>query len=196
MFVLAPSQKPFKQMEIPNLFDSDGNNDIAVITSLHFSPSGSQLLVGTSGPSHYIFDTQKGSAIYSLTGRKSLRKALTDNNAKEAGEISSISRQKDSPMVKEAGISGTECGWTPDGKYVFSISGSKEVIFWNITEKEAGHHSSTHLQAASQLTPTFSLDAYPGEFIRSAAFNPRNAMIATAGDQVTLWLPEKEENEE
>lgn len=196
MIILPPSQKPFKQIEIPNLFESGASDHVAVITSLHFSPSGSHLLVGTSGSAHYILDAQKGSAVHRLAGKKSLQKATTDNDAKEAGEVPSTSKQKDSPMVKEAGISGTECGWTPDGKYAFSVSGNKDVAFWNVTDKEEGNQNSTQTRTASDLAPTFSLDAYPGKFIRSAVFNPRNAMMATGGDQVALWLPEREEKEE
>ncbi|PWN34052.1 WD40 repeat-like protein [Meira miltonrushii] len=184
------AEKPFKQMEIPDLFKNEVGGQVAVITSLHFSPSGSQLLVGTSGPAHYILDAQKGYVVHNLTGKKTLQKASPGNDAEEAGEVPSTSKQKESPMVKEAGISGTECGWTPDGKYVFSVSGNKDVVFWSVTEKEEG------ARIVSELTPTFSLDAYPGGFIRSAAFNPRNAMMATGGDQVALWLPEREEKEE
>lgn len=74
-----------------------------VITSLAFNPNG-LLLIGTAGDVHYVLESFNGHILYRLRGHEGLEGV----------------QNEDLSMVSESGASGQECGWTPDGKYVFS----------------------------------------------------------------------------
>jgi COMPASS component SWD2 len=79
-----------------------------IITSLTFSPSGVGLLVGTAGDVHYLVCSHTGHTLHRLRNHEGLEKAAGLGEGIESG------------MVPEASISGQECGWTPDGRFVFS----------------------------------------------------------------------------
>lgn len=81
---------------------------IPVITSLAFSPSGIGLLVGTAGNVHYVVDSHTGYTLHRLRNHEGLEKAASTEGTQELA------------MVPETGLSGQECGWTPDGRFVFS----------------------------------------------------------------------------
>lgn len=83
---------------------------VPVITSLEFGAQG-QLLVGTAGDVHYIVDSYKGTLLRRLVGHQGLEGAAGNPIG----------------MVPEAGVSGQEVCWTPDGKFV--ISGQSRCCF-------------------------------------------------------------------
>jgi hypothetical protein len=85
---------------------------------LAFSPSNIGLLVGTAGNVHYVIDSQRGYTMHRLRGHEGLEKA----SLPEGTELG---------MVAEAGISGQECGWTPDGRYVYS--GESRIVKRNVS---------------------------------------------------------------
>lgn len=81
---------------------------IPVITSLSFSPNGVHILAGTAGDIHYIIDSHEGYILHRLRNHEGLEK------------VSASAEVVPESMVPEAGISGQECGWTPDGRFVYS----------------------------------------------------------------------------
>lgn len=77
---------------------------IPVITSLSFNQSGQFILVGTAGDVHYVVDSFSGKLVWRLVGHMGLEQA----SGRGVG------------MVPQAGISGEELCWTPDGRMVLS----------------------------------------------------------------------------
>ncbi len=96
---------------------------VPIITSLTFTSDSQYLLLGTSGDVHYVIDTfsEGGQVVARLIGHEGLEKA-------SGAPIG---------MVAEAGISGQEVCWTPDGKWVLSGSADGSVVFWSFDLQEA-----------------------------------------------------------
>lgn len=161
------------------------------------------LLVGTSGDAHYVLNAYDGTTLFCLSGRAPL----------SMQDMKGIAEQEpqQSPMLSEAGIGGQECGWTPDGRRVYSGSASHDVLFWVLPEQPAGDARQGHV-AAQTLQPSITLNSHPGKGLRTVVFNPRSAskssekqkllqllltwpyltVMATAGDHVALWLPDRD----
>ncbi|UZJ55282.1 hypothetical protein CBS101457_004602 [Exobasidium rhododendri] len=152
---------------------------IPVITSLTFSPGGVCLLVGTAGDVHYIIDSHLGHTLHRLRNHEGLEKAAGLTEGIELG------------MVPEAGVSGQECGWTPDGRFVFSGSSDNMVRFWHIPDYTPD--DSQPEPPLANLFDVTGLSGHPVGPTRVVAFNPRYAMFASASSQVALWLPEIDE---
>jgi COMPASS component SWD2 len=132
-----------------------------VITSLTFSPSGIGILVGTAGNVHYIVDSHTGYTLHRLRNHEGLER------------MPDVQKEQDLSMVPEAGISGQECGWTPDGRFIYSGSSDNKVSFWLIpdyTPSEAGP-----TPPLTNLFPVSELDGHPTSPTRVVAFNPRHA---------------------
>ncbi len=132
---------------------------VPIITSLTFSSDSKYLLVGTSGDAHYVIDTfppEEGVAAR-LVGHQGLEKA--------SGSAMG--------MVAEAGISGQEVCWTPDGKWVMSGSADGSVKFWYIDLDEARRNE------FRELRPRHTQTGHE-EASRVLAFNPRHAVSTTA----------------
>ncbi|PWN53906.1 WD40 repeat-like protein [Violaceomyces palustris] len=138
---------------------------VPVITSLEFNNQGHYLLVGTAGDVHYVVDSFTGEVRKRLVGHEGLERA------------------SDHPigMVPEAGISGQEVGWTPDGNYVVSGSATGQIFTWNVPETGGGLYQNVY--------PCAVLSGHEGPS-RVVGFNPRFAQLCSAGNQVAFWLPE------
>lgn len=123
---------------------------IPVITSLSFNQSGQFVLVGTAGDVHYIVDSFSGKLLYRLVGHVGLEQA----SGRGVG------------MVPQAGISGQEACWTPDGRMVLSGSSTGQLCIWALPE--------TTPEATTTLRPTGLLNGHEGPS-RVVAFNPKCA---------------------
>ncbi|KAI0091350.1 WD40-repeat-containing domain protein [Irpex rosettiformis] len=144
------------------------------VTSLAFSSNGKYLLVGCSGNAHYIMDSFEGHLLAKLEGHVGLerRKIM----AKET-------------MEPSKGISGEEVCWTPDSKFVLSGSLDGRVVVWdvqNLPTKEGPLDPKAHPLV---LQPVGKLEGHPGPS-RCVRFNPRFAMMCTAGQELAFWLPD------
>lgn len=153
---------------------------IPIITSITFSPDGVFLLIGTAGNVHYVVDSHRGYIIHRLRNNEGLEKG----SMTEGQELS---------MVPEAGISGQECGWTPDGRFVYSgasvfaitltslsllylsLSGGSDnkVRFWLIPDYIPDE--SVPPNESSNLFPSSELTGHPASPTRVVRFNPRQA---------------------
>lgn len=127
---------------------------IPIITSLTFTNDSQYLLLGTSGDVHYVVDTfsEGGPVVARLIGHEGLERASG----------ASIG------MVAEAGISGQEVSWTPDGKWVLSGSADGSVVFWYVDLEEASRNEFRNLR------PRYKQTGHDGAS-RVVAFNPRYA---------------------
>lgn len=153
-------QNPF---EVIHLDDSAALSKVSmpprvpVITSLTFSNDSQYLLLGTSSDVHYVVDTlpesgQEAGVVARLVGHEGLERA--------SGTAMG--------MVAEAGISGHEVCWSPDGKWVLSGSADGSVVFWHIDLDEARRNEFRNLR------PRFKQSGHDGTS-RVLAFNPRFA---------------------
>ncbi|KAF8907341.1 WD40-repeat-containing domain protein [Gymnopilus junonius] len=143
------------------------------MTSLSFSSDGKYLLVGCSGNTHYILDAFDGFLIAKLEGHVGLeRKSL---NAPQSIE----------PI---RGISGEEVSWTPDSKYVVGGSLDGRVFLWDIQNLPA-RSEAERTKIPFRVQPMSALEGHPGPS-RCVKFNPRFAMMATAGTDLAFWLPD------
>ncbi|KAF9532588.1 WD40-repeat-containing domain protein [Crepidotus variabilis] len=142
------------------------------MTSMAFSTNGKHLLVGCSGNAHYVLDAYDGALIAKLEGHVGL-------------ERRSLNQQLGIEVQK--GVSGEEVSWTPDSKYVVGGSLDGRILVWdlqNIPPRPEGSKSPVKLQ------PVTVLDGHPGP-ARCVKFNPRYAMMATAGQELAFWLPDQ-----
>lgn len=152
-------QAPFLVVELD---DSEALSKISmpprtpIITSLKFSPAenGRMLLIGTSSDVHYIIDTfeYQGQAEARLVGHQGLERVSGTRMG----------------MVAEAGISGQEFSWTPDGKWVIAGSADGSVCYWLIDSEEASRNEFRNLR------PKYKQQGHDGA-CRALAFNPRFA---------------------
>lgn len=143
------------------------------MTSLAFSSNGKYLLVGTSGDAHYIIDAFEGHLLAKLEGFTGL----------ERGRLGA---QVSLTPVK--GISGEEVSWTPDSKYVVGGSLDGRVLMWDVQNLPAFQGQAVDLaRSPMKLMPMVSLDGHPGP-ARCVKFNPRMAMMVTAGAELVSLL--------
>ncbi|KAF8223122.1 WD40 repeat-like protein [Tricholoma matsutake] len=144
------------------------------MTSMAFSSNGKYLLVGCSGDAHYIMDAFEGHLLAKLEGHVGL-------------ERRSLSAPPSIEPVK--GSSGEEVGWTPDSKYVIGGSLDGKVFVWDVQNLPSRTGSVDLKVPPLRLQPLVSLDGHPGPS-RCVRFNPRVAMMCTAGSELTFWLPD------
>ncbi|KAH8118127.1 WD40 repeat-like protein [Phellopilus nigrolimitatus] len=145
------------------------------MTSLSFSSNGKYLLVGTSGNAHYILDAFEGHLLAKLEGHVGLERTRLEANL-------SLNPAK--------GISGEEVSWTPDSKFVVGGSLDGKICIWDVQNLPVYTDEPIDLSRAPKiLTPISALDGHPGP-TRCVKFNPRFAMMATAGAELAFWLPD------
>ncbi|KAF8199651.1 WD40-repeat-containing domain protein [Pholiota molesta] len=143
------------------------------ITSMSFSSDGKYLLLGCSGNAHYILDAFEGNLIAKLEGHIGLERK----------------NMNVPPLIEPSkGISGEEVSWTPDSKYVLGGSLDGRVFVWDIQNLQ---HRTEHdrRNPPMRIKPTITLDGHPGPS-RCVKFNPRFAMMCTAGTELAFWLPD------
>ncbi|KAK0444655.1 WD40-repeat-containing domain protein [Desarmillaria tabescens] len=137
------------------------------MTSLSFSSNGKYILVGCSGDAHYILDAFEGHLLAKLQGHIGLE-----------GRSTAVP-----PTIEPAkGGSGEEVSWTPDSRYIVSGSLDGKVHVWD--------SGPVDLRAASvRLQLLGPLEGHAGPS-RCVKFNPRFAMMCSAGAELAFWLPD------
>ncbi|KAF9046861.1 WD40 repeat-like protein [Hymenopellis radicata] len=141
------------------------------MTSMSFSTNGKYLLVGCSGDAHYILDAFEGYLLAKLQGHMGLERRSTTTQ----------------PNIEPTkGCSGEEVSWTPDSKYVVSGSLDGKIHIWDLTKLPPPTDNRGRPPA---LRPIASLDGHPGPS-RCVKFNPRFAMVCSAGAELAFWLPD------
>jgi COMPASS component SWD2 len=142
------------------------------MTSLSFSSNGKFLLVGCSGNAHYILDAFEGHLLAKLEGHVGL-------------ERRSISAPPSIEPMK--GSSGEEVGWTPDSKYVISGSLDGKILIWDVGNLSPPTGPVDLQKPPTRILPLSTLDGHPGPS-RCVRFNPRIAMMCTAGSELVRCI--------
>ncbi|OSX57840.1 hypothetical protein POSPLADRAFT_1076275 [Postia placenta MAD-698-R-SB12] len=145
------------------------------MTSLTFSSNGKYLLVGCSGDAHYIVDAFEGHLLAKLEGHVGLER-------RRLGTPIGIEPQR--------GISGEEVSWTPDSRFVISGSLDGKVVLWDVQKLPEKQGDVDPKSPPLRLQPLVNLEGHPGPS-RCARFNPRFAMMVTAGAELAFWLPDQ-----
>ncbi|KAG6909952.1 hypothetical protein DXG01_014221 [Tephrocybe rancida] len=144
------------------------------MTSLAFSSNSKFLLVGCSGDAHYILDAYEGHLLAKLEGHIGLeRRSLSAPPSIEPSK----------------GSSGEEVSWTPDSKYIIGGSLDGKVLVWDVQSLEPRVGPVDLKLAPKRIQPLVALDGHPGPS-RCVKFNPRIAMLCTAGSELAFWLPD------
>ncbi|KAG7089873.1 hypothetical protein E1B28_011512 [Marasmius oreades] len=149
------------------------------ITSLAFSSNGKYLLAGSSGDAHYVLDAFQGTLLGKLEGHVGLeRRGMDERRGIECGR----------------GISGEDVSWTPDSKYVVGGSLDGKVCVWDVqnlgdANADAGGVGMPPGGVMKKIQPLVKLEGHPGP-ARCVKFNPRLAMMCTAGAELAFWLPD------
>ncbi|BGP58512.1 hypothetical protein JCM8202_001176 [Rhodotorula sphaerocarpa] len=158
---------------------------VPVMTSLSFSNDGKWLLVGTSGDVHYVLDSFDGSLLARLE--------MPEDQIAIGLERARL-RPFDRPMTPAAGISSEEVKWSSDARYVISGSIDGRVLIWDFAPpaSEAATLYPNRPAPGKECTlhPIAVLDGHPNGPSRAVAFNPRSAMMASAGFELSFWLPD------
>lgn len=166
------------QLEDPVLHTRTFPPRIPVYTSLKFSNDGKWLLVGTSSDTHYVVDAFEGVLVARLEVPSGIM-----------GLERSIVPPYERPMEPAVGISSEELSWTPDGRYIISGSVDGKIHIWDFAPPTALAHSAT-----LTLHPIKNVEGHLGGPSRVVRFNPRTAMLASAGNELAFWLPDLGDN--
>lgn len=141
-------------------------------TSLEFSNNGKYILVGTNGPGHYLLDAFDGDLKAYLHRPAGPAPFPTQVNASKDGSAATPGRHD------AASLQGDAC-FSPDGRYVISASSQPGLLVWDTMGDKRGD---------GLMMPLTDL---PGPKVSTVAgYNPRHNMIASAGAEVVLWLPD------
>lgn len=142
------------------------------ITSLSFSSNGKWILAGCSGDAHYILDAFEGHLLAKLEGHVGLER-----------------RSMNVPVNMEPskGCSGEEVSWTPDSKYVVGGSLDGKILVWDMQNLPVRTGEVDLSVPPKRISPLVSLDGHPGPS-RCVKFNPRCAMICSAGSEVVSLI--------
>lgn len=151
-----------------------------LFTSISFSNNGKYILIGTSSDVHYVLDAYTLSIVHRLSGHQGLG-------------IGSVQPRH--------GSSGEEVSWSADSRWIASGSADGGIYLWDIvTAPEQGKMDPPivpdHLkqsQPASTLQPTVSLSGSRAAS-RAVKLNPRLLVMAVGGEELSLWLPAKDED--
>ncbi|KAJ8473185.1 hypothetical protein ONZ51_g8041 [Trametes cubensis] len=146
------------------------------MTSLSFSSNGKYLLVGCSGDAHYVMDAYEGHLLAKLEGHTGLERRRLD-----------IPRN----IEPSRGCSGEEVSWTPDSKFVVSGSLDGKIYVWDTQNLPEKKDQPIDLKAPPLCLPPIAvLEGHPG-LSRCVKFNPRFAMMCSAGAELAFWLPDQ-----
>lgn len=137
-------------------------------TSLEFSNNGKYILVGTNGPGHYLLDAFDGDIRAYLHRPAGPAPFPTQVNAKDGS----------APRHDASSLQGDAC-FSPDGRYVISASSQSGLLVWDTQDDK---------RKDGVMLPMTDL---PGPKVSTVVgYNPRHNMIASAGSEVVLWLPD------
>jgi COMPASS component SWD2 len=137
------------------------------MTSLSFSTNGKYILVGCSGDAHYVLDSFEGTLLAKLEGHMGLER-------RSPGAPPEIRPQR--------GCSGEEVSFTPDSKFVVGGSLDGRVHIWDLNPL-ASIKTEEYKGPIIKIQPIANLDGHPGPS-RAVKFNPRFAMMASAGSEL------------
>ncbi|WWC60649.1 uncharacterized protein I303_103223 [Kwoniella dejecticola CBS 10117] len=170
-----------------------------IFTSISFSSNGEYLLIGTSSDVHYLLDAIDLVPLRRLVGHQGLERDKSGNK----------------PPGTRRGTSGEEVSFTSDSKFVISGSADGEILFWDLTddpvtkigsegqtlltrtELEGGQKDAKAVQwhtiPIPDLRAKVTLKGGAGSS-RAVRFNNRLQMFVVAGEDLTFWIPEKDED--
>ncbi|BGP20720.1 hypothetical protein JCM10213_001036 [Rhodosporidiobolus nylandii] len=161
-----------------------------IYTSCSFSNDGKWLLVGTSGDVHYVLDSFEGNVVARLECPYPDEIAI--------GLERAIAPPHERPMDPRAGLSSEEVKWSPDGRFVISGSIDGRIHIWDVAppdgEREKLYPDRPAPGPGCTLYPICSPEGHVGGPSRALAFNPRTAMLASAGFELAFWLPDVTDN--
>ncbi|GAB7347124.1 hypothetical protein MBLNU459_g3248t1 [Dothideomycetes sp. NU459] len=131
-------------------------------TSLEFSNNGQYVLLATNGAGHFVLDAFDGSL-----------KAFLHRPQGPTPVPASLSSEGQQPTLQ-----GDAC-FTSDGRYVVSGSAQSGLLVWDMLGEK---RSDGTMQPMTDL---------PGPKTSTVVgVNPRYNLLATAGSEVMLWLPD------
>ncbi|EPQ52749.1 WD40 repeat-like protein [Gloeophyllum trabeum ATCC 11539] len=144
------------------------------MSSISFSMNGKYLLVGCSGDAHYIMDSFDGHLLAKLEGHVGLER-----------------RNLNTPpgITPVRGCSGEEVSWTPDSKFVVGGSLDGKICVWDVQNLPSRSGRVDLKVPPARLQPIAVLEGHPGPS-RCVRFNPRLAMMCSAGSELAFWLPD------
>ncbi|GAA5838039.1 hypothetical protein JCM5353_003377 [Sporobolomyces roseus] len=153
-----------------------------IYTSISYSNDTKWLLVGTSGDTHYVLDAYDGNVVARLECPK---------EQAAIGLERAIVPPHERPTEPVAGLSSEEVKWSPDGRYVIAGSIDGNLHIWDFAPPDSERAPDRPEPGPScTLYPIKSIEGHPKGPSRVVAFNPKNAMIATAGNELAFWLPD------
>lgn len=164
-----PPFATFDLHEIERRFAHYGQSQAQGWTSLEFSNNGQYILLGTNGPGHYVLDAFEGGLkayLYRAQGPPPFPSQLG---------------QSDSPLRHtQSSLQGDAC-FTSDGRYVISASSKGGMLVWDMLADK---------RSDGTMNPMTDL---PGPRTSTVVgVNPRYNNLASAGQDVVLWLPDPE----
>lgn len=143
------------------------------MTSLAFSSNGKYILVGTSGDAHYVLDAFEGHLLAKLEGHVGLERVRID-------VIPGVNPTK--------GISGEEVSWTPDSKFIVGGSVDGKICIWDVQNLPVFTNEPVDPNRPPKvLQPISTVEGHPGPS-RCVRFNPRYAMMASAGAELVSTI--------
>ncbi|GAA6057334.1 hypothetical protein JCM3770_001097 [Rhodotorula araucariae] len=156
-----------------------------IYTSISFSNDGKWLLVGTSGDVHYVLD--------GFDGDVKARLELPPEQI-AIGLERAATAPYDRPMEPAAGISSEEVCWSPDGRYIVAGAIDGRLHIWDFAPPDAETPADRPRAGPTcTLHPVASLEGHAGGPARAVAFNPKAAMLASAGRELAIFLPDLKE---
>jgi len=139
-------------------------------TSLEFSNNGKYILLGTNSAGHYLLDAFDGDLKAYLHRPPGPPPFPTQVNAKDGTP----------PRHDAAGLQGDAC-FSPDGRYVISASSAPGLLVWDTMQSERRGGDGVIMPITDLPGPKTST---------VVGYNPRHNMLASAGSEVVLWLPD------
>ncbi|KAH0381346.1 histone H3 methyltransferase complex and RNA cleavage factor II complex, subunit SWD2, partial [Aureobasidium melanogenum] len=164
-----PPFATFDMQDIERRFSHYGQAQAQGWTTLEFSNNGQYILVGTNGPGHYVLDAFEGvlkAYLYRAQGPPPFPSQLG---------------QSDSPLRHtQSSLQGDAC-FSSDGRYVVSASSKGGMLVWDLLADK---------RSDGTMNPMTDL---PGPRTSTVVgVNPRYNNLASAGQDVVLWLPDPE----
>ncbi|WVR05566.1 hypothetical protein IAU60_002585 [Kwoniella sp. DSM 27419] len=160
-----------------------------IFTSIAFSSNGEYILVGTSSDVHYLLDAFDLTPLRRLVGHQGLERD------KEG--------RKD--VAPRRGTSGEEVSFTADSNWIVSGSADGAVVFWDLTPpngakklaRDEKKSDDDELPWWTMRIPDLEAKVLlkgQGGTARAVRFNPRYNMFAVGGEDLTFWLPARDED--